>query len=61
MILFGESNLRRILGSYAAYYNELRTHLSVGKDSPAGRSIQRFGRVTAIPILGGLHHHDVRI
>ena len=61
VIVFSESHLRRILRSYAAYYNELRTHLSLNKDSPAGRPIQRFGEVTAIPILGGLHHHYVRI
>ena len=26
MIVFGEAHLRRILGAYAAYYNEARTH-----------------------------------
>jgi transposase InsO family protein len=61
VIVFGETHLRRILKSYAAYYNELRTHLSLGKDSPAGRPTQRFGEITAISILGGLHHHYVRI
>jgi hypothetical protein len=31
--------LRRILAAYTGYYSELRTHLSLGKDSPAtGRS-----------------------
>jgi transposase InsO family protein len=48
MIILGESHLRRILKSYAAYYNELRIHLSLDKDAPAGRPIQRFGEVTAI-------------
>ncbi|MGB8275841.1 MAG: hypothetical protein WCF16_11325 [Alphaproteobacteria bacterium] len=28
MIVLGESHLRRILKSYAAYYNEARTHPS---------------------------------
>jgi transposase InsO family protein len=27
MLIFGESHLRQILSSYAAYYNEVRTHL----------------------------------
>jgi transposase InsO family protein len=61
MIVFGESHLRRILESYTAYYNELRTHLSLNKDSPASRPIQRLGWISATPILGGLHHHYVRI
>jgi hypothetical protein len=61
MIVFGEAHLRRILKSYAAYYNELRTHLSLGKDSSVGRPTQQFGEITAISILGGLHHHYVRI
>ena len=34
MLVFGESHLRQILSSYAAYYNEVRTHLAVGKDAP---------------------------
>ena len=30
----GESHLRQIPSSYAAYYNEVRTHLALGKDAP---------------------------
>ena len=29
MIVFGEAHRRRILGAYAAYYNESRTHRSL--------------------------------
>lgn len=61
MIVFGESHLHRILESHTAYYNDLRTHLSLNKDSPAGRPIQGPGQISATPILGGLHHHYVRI
>jgi transposase InsO family protein len=35
IVILGESHLRRILAAYAGYYNELRTHLSLDKDSPA--------------------------
>jgi hypothetical protein len=35
------SHLCRILAGYARYYNELRTHLSLRKDSPHGRPVQR--------------------
>jgi len=38
-------HLRRILAAYAGYYNELRTHLSLGKDSPNHRSIQPDGQI----------------
>ena len=61
MIVLGEGHLRRILKSYVSYYNEVRTHLPLGKDAPTSRSIQRFGTVTALPILGGLHHQYCRI
>jgi transposase InsO family protein len=41
VVILGEAHLRRIL---AGYYNELRTHLSLGKDSPRRRQVQRLGR-----------------
>ena len=59
-VVFGEAHLRRILAAYTAYYNKTRTHLSLEKDSPTHRPIQRHGQVSAKPILGGLHHHYCR-
>src|SRR5262249_6156264 len=35
VLIFGEAHLRQILASYAAYYNEVRTHLALCKDAPA--------------------------
>src|SRR5262245_63989700 len=61
MLIFGEAHLRRILSAYATYYNQTRTHLSLHKDAPLGRAIQRYGTIAAIPILAGLHHRYVRI
>jgi transposase InsO family protein len=61
IVVFGEAHLRRILAAYAGYYNELRTHLALEKDSPGHRAIQRLGQVTALPILGGLHHQYCRM
>jgi hypothetical protein len=46
---------------YASSYNEMRTHVSLGKDAPCTRAIERFGDVVAHPILGGLHHRYARI
>ena len=61
IVILGEAHLRRILTKYAAYYNELRTHRSLGKDAPIHRAIQHVGRIAAVPVLGGLHHHYCRI
>jgi Integrase core domain len=61
MLIFGEEHLRRVLATYADYYNQTRPHLSLQKDAPLGRAVQRIGAVIAIPVLGGLHHEYVRI
>jgi transposase InsO family protein len=61
MIVLGEAHLRRILKSYAHYYNGLRTHRSLNKDAPVSRSVQRSGVIRSRAILGGLHHHYGRI
>jgi hypothetical protein len=53
--------LRRVLRNYASYYNQVRTHLSLGKNAPDFRCPQKIGRIAAIPILGGLHHQYVRV
>jgi transposase InsO family protein len=61
MLIFGESHLRRVLVSYAAYYNQARTHLALQKDAPSHRVVQRSGGVAAIPVLAGLHQQYIRI
>jgi transposase InsO family protein len=60
-IVLGEAHLRRILRSYARYYNDIRTHRSLDKDAPVSRPVQRTGVITSNPILGGLHRHYVRV
>ena len=60
-IVLGETHLRRILRAYAGYYNDIRTHRSLDKDAPVSRSVQRTGIISSRPILGGLHHHYVRV
>jgi hypothetical protein len=37
------AHLRQILSSYAAYYNDVRTHLALGKDAPLGRQFNGPG------------------
>jgi transposase InsO family protein len=61
VIVLGEVHLRRILKSYADYYNSVRTHRSLDKDAPVSRPVQRTGSIKSFPILGGLHHHYVRV
>ena len=61
VIVFGERHLRHVLRSYARYYNGVRTHLSLGKDSPLPRDVQAVGTILPLPVVQGLHHHYVRI
>ena len=60
-VVWGETHLRRILRTYARYYNDIRTQWSLDKDAPAFRRIQRTGIINSHSVLGGLHHHYVRI
>jgi hypothetical protein len=55
MLIFGAAHLRQILTLYASYYNETRTHLSLHKNTPLGRVVQRYGNIAATPVLSGLH------
>ena len=61
VIVLGEAHLHRILQTYADYYNGIRTHRSLNKDAPVSRPVQRVGSVISKAVLGGLHHHYVRI
>jgi Integrase core domain len=61
VLIVGVRHLRQVLASYAAYYNQARTHLALQKDAPLRRSVQRCGQIIAMPILSGLHHQYVRM
>jgi transposase InsO family protein len=61
VVVFGERHLRHVLLSYMNYYNETRTHLSLDKESPLSRTVERAGRILCRPVLGGLHHKYVRV
>jgi transposase InsO family protein len=61
MVVLGKAHLRRVLSSYAQYYNESRIHRSLSKDDPFPRAIERLGVITSQPVLGGLHHQYCRI
>jgi len=61
LVVFDEAQLRRVLKNYVCYYNQVRPHLSLDKETPDFRRRQKTGRIAAIPMLGGLHHQYVRI
>jgi putative transposase len=63
VIVLNERHLKRILTGYFDYYHRWRTHLSLGMDSPASRSVQppTLGKVAQFPEVGGLHHHYERL
>ena len=46
VIVFGETHLRRIMSTYASYYNEARSHLSLGQGRPDRPS---SGLVASLP------------
>ena len=58
VIILNEPHLQQVLKTYAKYYHEARTHVSVDKQSPLQRSINppEQGKGLAIPHMGGLHH-----
>ena len=61
VIVLGEEHPRRILKSYADYYNGVRTHRSLNKDAPVSRPVQRSGVISSHALLGGLHHRYARV
>jgi len=59
LVIFNEDHLKCRLSEYFKYYHKDRTHFGLDKDSPLGRLVQEkpeFGRVIALPRVGGLHH-----
>ena len=62
MIILSEKHLYNVLHEYIfEYYNVSRTHMSLDKDSPEHRPIQKDGKIVSKPILGGLHHVYSRV
>jgi transposase InsO family protein len=42
IIILGEAHLRRVLRVYASYYNEIRTHRTLQKDTPIHRESEHW-------------------
>jgi transposase InsO family protein len=60
VIVFNETQLRRLLDDYVGYYNQDRCHLALEKDAPEPREVQprptASAKVVALPRVGGIHH-----
>jgi len=60
LVILHEGHLRRLLREYVGYYSEDRCHLTLEKDAPDLRLVQRRpsrrARVVSHRRLGGLHH-----
>jgi hypothetical protein len=60
VIVVNEYHLKRLMKNLISYYHDDRTHIGLGKETPAGRKADENPgpdcRVVSIPRLGGLHH-----
>ena len=60
VIIFNEDHLKGLLKSYVSYYNNERCHLSLDRNTPAGREVfqrtSKSAEVVSLPRVGGLHH-----
>jgi transposase InsO family protein len=62
VIVFDQGHLHRILSRFIDYYQSHRPHRSLCQDSSLSRAIEppAYGRITELPLLGGLHHRYTR-
>ena len=62
VVVLNETHLRRLLRDYLTYYHFCRTHLSLEKDAPEPRPMERpyQGGIVEMPMVGGLHHRYTR-
>jgi len=62
LVVLNATHLRRLLRDYLIYYHSARTHLSLDKDAPGPRAVERLdqGRIVETPLVGGLHHRYSR-
>jgi hypothetical protein len=61
-VVLNEPHLRRLLRDYLLYDHSARTHLSLAKDAPEPRRVERLddSRIVETSMVGGLHHRYTR-
>jgi hypothetical protein len=62
VVVLNETHLCHLLRDYPIYYHRCRTHLSLEKDTPKPRPVERpdQGGIVQMPMVGGLHHQYTR-
>jgi len=62
VIVLGEGHLLNLVRLHAAYYNEDRPHMALGRDAPVPRAVEppSSGRIVAPPRVDGLHDRFAR-
>ena len=60
-VVWNAAHMRRVLKTYADYYNNDRTHLGLAKDAPNPRTVEASGAIVSRAILGELHHRYRRV
>jgi hypothetical protein len=62
LLVLGERHLDRVLEEYVAYFNGAWPHQGIEQRIPAGSpSVEdklHKGKITAFPVLNGLHHDE---
>jgi putative transposase len=62
LFVLNETHLRRAISAYVTYFNYWRSHRSLGQRAPCESAALQFRpreancKITAEPVLGGLHH-----
>ena len=63
IVILGERHLEQVLAEYCSYFNTARPHQGLQQQVPSARAHKLCSdpaRLTALPVLGGLHH-DYRV
>jgi len=56
VLLLGEEHLGKVAWEYVHYFNGSRPHQGIGQRIPDPANDNGEGKITAIQVLGGLHH-----
>lgn len=70
VLILGEDHMRRVIGEYCRYFNDVRPHQSLAQRTPSSVAIRSAteegsvevevvrdgGEIVSTPVLGGLHH-----